>query len=105
NSNGSVTTADATQLLRATAGLPVPGACGGAGILACGDMNADGSITPGDYVIMQRFLAGLPTLFPICTGQGNAIAAGTTITGSVSTNQVWTNAAEVCCSATPPTIF
>ena len=81
NNNGSVNSGDAVLLLQVASGTnPGTTLCGGSGALQCGDMNQDGGITIADVVILLNHAVGNPTLF-YCTGQGNVIPAGSTISG------------------------
>jgi hypothetical protein len=106
NDSGTVTTGDVTRLRRVIAGLENPATqCGGAGALQCGDIRKDGGLGSGDVVVLLNHLAGNPTIFPICEGPGNEIPSGTTISGTINSNQEWTAGAETCCSVSPNTIF
>lgn len=98
NADGKVNITDAVRLIQAVGNGPSGGDCGGQGTLACGDLDANGSIGINDVVIMLAQLTHNPTLFPLCQGQGNAIACvggKATVTGNVSTTQTWSNACPV----------
>jgi hypothetical protein len=97
NNNGSVNSGDAVLLLQVASGTNNGATlCGGVGAVACGDMNQDGGISIADVVILLNHAVGNPTLF-FCTGQGNQIPVGTTLSGNISTNQVWGVNGQTCC--------
>ncbi len=98
NADGKVNITDAVRLLQAVGNGPSAADCGGQGTLACGDLDANGTIGINDVVIMLAQLSHNPTLFPLCQGQGNAVACSggkATITGTVTTTQTWSNACPV----------
>ena len=98
NNNGSVTSGDALLLLQVASGSnPGTSLCGGSGALQCGDMNKDGGITIGDVVILLNHVVGNPTLF-YCTGTGNDVAPGTTLSGNINQNQRWVAGTPNCCA-------
>jgi hypothetical protein len=98
NQNGSVNSGDALLLLQVASGAnPGTSLCGGAGALQCGDMNKDGAISTGDVVILLNHTVGNPTLF-FCSGTGNDVAAGTTVSGNISQNQRWVAGTPNCCA-------
>jgi len=77
-------------LLQAASGLPSGTFCGGAGATQCGDMNQDGGISISDVVILLNFLAGNPTLFPICTARGQHHLRGPGGTSAAGDGITWT---------------
>jgi hypothetical protein len=99
NNNGNVTTADASLLLQVAVGSnPGTTFCGGSGAGQCGDIRADGGIAIGDVVLLLGHALGNPTPF-FCTGTGSVVAAGTTISSNITSNQVWVGpGAESCCA-------
>jgi hypothetical protein len=90
NSDGGTprTVADATILLQVVSGThPNPASlCGGLGALQCGDLNASGSLTVADVVILLNAIAGNPTLFPLCEGVETTLACGDPLPKNISTN-------------------
>ena len=108
------------KLLRAAIGVPEPGACGGSGPLACGDVDLDGALTVADVVLVLATLSGSPTLFGLCpvidpplgcagpagvsrhaATDGNLHWSGqTTRSGTITTNQVWPSGCRVNLSGT-----
>jgi hypothetical protein len=75
NGDGLPRIGDALILLQTVADPPgAPTLCNDGGGLQCGDMNGDGTLTISDVVIFLNYLVGNPTLFPICTSPGPAIA-------------------------------
>jgi len=98
NNDGKITIADAVKLIQAVGGAPNPADCGGQGTLQCGDLDASGGLGVSDVVIILAQLSGNPTLFPLCQGAGNTIACSAgkaTVSGSVSTTQVWSTACPI----------
>ena len=90
NSNGGTprTVADATILLQVVSGThPNPASlCGGLGALQCGDLNASGSLTVADVVILLNAIAGNPTLFPLCEGVESLHTCGANLPNNINTN-------------------
>ncbi len=86
DNNGSVSAADAAQLLRRL-GSPLTPICGGAGI-ACADINANGAIDSGDLLLLSASLAGNESCYVPCTGPA-AVTCPATVSGTIATNQHW----------------
>jgi hypothetical protein len=93
NSGGAPNVADVVLLFRAALENPDPSPlCGGSPASQCGDMNDDGAINVQDVVILFNSVLGNETLFDLCDGEGSTIACPggtTTISGNITTNQVW----------------
>lgn len=71
------------------AGTPVAGHCGNSGTLQCGDLVDDNVINSQDLVASLQIAADIDTLLEPCTGFGPTLACGTTVSGTLTTNQVW----------------
>ncbi len=86
DNNGSVSAADAAQLLRRL-GSPLTPICGGAGI-ACADINANGAIDSGDLLLLSASLAGNESCYAPCTGPA-PVTCPAVVSGNITTNQHW----------------
>ncbi len=88
NGSGSVTTGDVQILLQCNGTTPTAhpnpticnAACGGAGILSCGDLNLDGQITTADAVIaLNESSDPSKNVVPACSSAGPTVPCGTII--------------------------
>lgn len=73
-------------------GVPVATQCGNSGTLQCGDLVDDNVINSQDLVASLQLAAGTETLLTPCTGFGSTIACNSTVSGTLTTNQVWPGA-------------
>jgi len=89
---------DAVGLAQVLLAGPCPGIgciasqCGGLGSANCGDLVADGAINSQDLVASLQLAAGIPPLLQPCTDFGSTIACNSTVSGTITTNQVWPGA-------------
>jgi hypothetical protein len=76
------------------AGTPVASHCGNSGTLQCGDLVDDNVINSQDLVASLQLAADIePLLAPCATGGfGATIPCGTTVSGTLTTNQTWPGA-------------
>ena len=72
NGNGSVDIGDALSLSTLVAGGSVTNVCGTGHALDCADLFKDGKIDNADLSVLVDHIAGLKTLFDICTGPSDA---------------------------------
>ncbi len=72
NGNGSVDIGDALSLSTLVAGGSVANVCGTGHPLDCADLFKDGKIDNADLSVLVDHIAGLKTLFDICTGPSDA---------------------------------
>ena len=91
NSGGNPDAIDSVGLAQVVlnAGTPVAGHCGSSGTLQCGDLVDDNVINSQDLVASLQIAAGIDTLLTPCSGFGPLIACGTTVSGTINTNQRW----------------
>jgi hypothetical protein len=105
------TAADAIVLSQCIANggtCPTP-VCGGGGLAACADVLGDGDVSfpvgqNADLAVLLQSLAGLSTLYDICTGPGPNIACpGGNVTvpsGTITTSQTWPASCSVTLGGT-----
>ncbi|MDX2168473.1 MAG: hypothetical protein SF182_15470 [Deltaproteobacteria bacterium] len=111
NNDGVRTAADAIVLSQCIANggtCPTP-VCGGGGLAACADVLGDGDVSfpvgqNADLAVLLQSLAGLSTLYDICTGPGPNIACpGGNVTipsGPITTSQTWPASCKVTLGGT-----
>jgi hypothetical protein len=91
NSGGAPDSIDSVGLAQVVlaGGTPVASHCGSSGTLQCGDLVDDNVINTQDLVASLQLAAGIETLLLPCTGFGPTLACGTTVSGSITSNQQW----------------
>lgn len=111
NNDGVRTAADAIVLSQCIANggtCPTP-VCGGAGLAACADVLGDGDVSfpvgqNADLAVLLQSLAGLSTLYDICTGPGPNIACpGGNVTlpsQTITSSQTWPASCNVTLGGT-----
>ena len=73
NGDGKVDVSDALALSNLVAGGSVSNVCGTGNKTDCADLFKDGNIDNADLAVLVAHVAGLKTLFDICTGPGPEI--------------------------------
>ena len=76
NGDGKVDVSDALALSNLVAGGSVSNVCGTGNKNDCADLFKDGNVDNADLAVLVAHVAGLKTLFDICTGPGDPIKCG-----------------------------